>query len=92
MAPPNKYKITKEKLKELHYEQLKTPKEIAEHFNCSYSLITHKLKKLGIKKIPKSKRLKGQRFGKLYVKAFSHYDKQKMLSGKLYVIAGILFI
>lgn len=77
MAPENKYEITREKLEELHHEQLKTPSEIAKYFGCSYTLIIHKLKKFGIKKLPKSKRLKGQRFGKLYVEAFSHYNEQK---------------
>ena len=62
----------------MHHEQLKTPLEIAKHFGCSYALITHKLKKFGIKKLPKSYRLQGQRFGKLYVEEFSHQDKQKL--------------
>ena len=76
MAPSDKYGITEERLTELHHGQNKTPREIAKYFGCSYGLITHKLKKFGIKKLPKSHRLQGQRFGKLYVEALSHYDEK----------------
>ena len=78
MPPPEKYGVTKEVLREMHHEQLKTPKEIAEHFGCSHSLILHKLKKFGIKKLPKNYRLQGKKFGKLYVEEFSHYDDERM--------------
>lgn len=70
MAPRPKFNITKEALADLHRNQNLTPRQIADKFGCSHSLILHYLKKYEIEKLPKYERLEGERFGKILVEEF----------------------
>jgi hypothetical protein len=62
--------ITKEFLEEQHLKRGLSPKEIAENVGCTHDLILHYLKKFGITKLPRYKRINGKRFGKLVAEEF----------------------
>lgn len=82
---PEKYKISKEKLKELYWKKKLSTYKIAEIYNCSSSAIFHKLRKF---KIPRRTDVEGamltvsERSPKI-AKAVSKYPKKNFNGSKV---------
>lgn len=69
MAPRPKYDITRERLVQMHIIERLPPREIAERIGCSHDLVLHYIAKFGIEKLPKYKRIEGERYGRLIVES-----------------------